>query len=410
MEEFIIFAIVVLLISWIIFQLQKKEAKKQEIEQRIERRKKTALAKTAREKAETYTKGNFSVRIEPCVKREDNIFFLNHNTKYKIVLGNNLGRRANTTIFIDGKHIGTFRLPENSKGSLERPANDNSCFTFYKLGSSQAIDSGLSTDNEDIGKIHCVFIPEKKTDIRFSFIDIQYSEEELRNPDKMHLGGTGFSGHSNQKFGKAPEMELDFDRKEEITIQLLCIDNNEKPHKLRTTSKVKSEVKTSKSDETESELCLRIAILRVIKTMIIPAFEKPNEFVYFLLAMTRRLLFQKKYPIHVIDSILEKVIKDLEIKDLSMDIFAQRDNFYYKLQKENSGKFNQYTFDIVKASQYKNLEVEIDMFDVRSILLDATMNGDLGILDDFDLHTKFTAAFNNAIKCLNEIIKDYNNE
>jgi hypothetical protein len=77
---------------------------------------------------------------EKFILSENGNFFLEHGTEYKIIVSNNNKNcRANATIYIDGKNIGSFRIEKNSKIEIERPADDTKQkkLTFFSENSRE---------------------------------------------------------------------------------------------------------------------------------------------------------------------------------------------------------------------------------------------------------------------------------
>jgi hypothetical protein len=201
---------------------------------------------------------------------ENGYVSMEHGDVYAIELTNNTHENNDVTIEIDGKEIGTWRIGANITGIIERSTNDRGQFTFYELGSTEAIQTDLgSVTKEDLGLIKVTFIPEKPNhmDIGIPVVDFYSgskgiggmkggggrggSTENLSYQSNRYgsgqsvdssrgmtrgAGGTGLSGRSSQEFGHAQPMELDHDHTIVINLRLVAKPKNE-PRPLRAVSR-----------------------------------------------------------------------------------------------------------------------------------------------------------------------------
>jgi hypothetical protein len=107
---------------------------------------------------------DFSVRI-PGKKETSGYVELNHGETYSINIKNSRSVRCEAVITIDGKDMGTLLLKPYESVNLERPINEAKKFTFYRINSQEAADSGLNkVDNDELGLISVEFKPEKKVE------------------------------------------------------------------------------------------------------------------------------------------------------------------------------------------------------------------------------------------------------
>ncbi len=134
---------------------------------------------------------------------------LEHNTRYTIKLMNLSYSKVDAEVFIDGNRIGEWRLNGWANCVIERPVHDTGRFTFYRLDSSEAKKIGLKSSSE-LGLIKVIFKPEKTS----VWDDGIYSAAPL----EMSEGGTGLSGHSEQKFNTV--QPLDSNPENYVTIYL----------------------------------------------------------------------------------------------------------------------------------------------------------------------------------------------
>ena len=160
--------------------------------------------------------GNFAVEIRQGKELDSGYVAMKHNKKYTIRLCNYSHVRCDVIIEIDGKDIGGWRLSANGRLILERPSHDTGCFTFYKIGTSEAKKAEI-VDSDQLGLITVFFKPEKKK---------EFSPGTLRcnGPIRSRkAGGTGLSGKSDQKFQKVPPLEnYDEEGFVQINLRLIC--------------------------------------------------------------------------------------------------------------------------------------------------------------------------------------------
>jgi hypothetical protein len=147
---------------------------------------------------------------------------MRHQAQYSISLTNNAREQCDAQVVIDGKHVGTWRIQPCSKVEIERPADDNGRFTFYRLHSSDGRRSGLRND-EDLGLITVTFIPEVTQ--KLSTCD----EEPIKIIFSKRAGGTGLSGVSSQRFSTAEYIEHDHTKKDIIHLRLIASDVGSRP-------------------------------------------------------------------------------------------------------------------------------------------------------------------------------------
>lgn len=100
----------------------------------------------------------FSVHIVGGNKLAGGYVEMSHGDTYKLQLRNGNFRRSDAFVYIDGKPVGAWRINENSTIVLERGVNDNGKFTFYEIGTSEALQAELhKVDNSDLGLIQVKF-------------------------------------------------------------------------------------------------------------------------------------------------------------------------------------------------------------------------------------------------------------
>lgn len=152
---------------------------------------------------------------------------------------------ADAELWIQGRHVGNFRVPAGQTVIIEHPANDYGKFTAYKNDSQEAIQIGLDTTNNDNGLIKVVWKPgtlpckvpvyvEPEINWWPAIYSTIYSKEyeydnvgwhynttttyktclhnNTRNsccPGKLIGGGVGLSGNSDQEFSEISSLMYD---------------------------------------------------------------------------------------------------------------------------------------------------------------------------------------------------------
>lgn len=64
---------------------------------------------------------------------------LTHGAQYTLLLGNHTDRRCDAQVTIDGQVVGCWRIQAGGTIELERPTHDTGRFTFYRLGTPEAV-------------------------------------------------------------------------------------------------------------------------------------------------------------------------------------------------------------------------------------------------------------------------------
>lgn len=167
----------------------------------------------------------FSLVVEKGQEVANGYVQMRHGTEYALRLRNDRNVEADAIVRIDGVEVGVWRIPANRNITIERPANVERKFTFYKLGSSEGSQAGLER-NSDLGLISVDFIPA-----------IDYPQEGIKGVSRsfnpygetgtlrgFSAGGTGLGDHSNQSFGQAMPIDRDYANKVTINLRLVCVD------------------------------------------------------------------------------------------------------------------------------------------------------------------------------------------
>ncbi|AZQ20844.1 hypothetical protein [Red seabream iridovirus] len=145
----------------------------------------------------------------------DNAFRLGHNTEYTIVITNlHKTARADATVFIDNKDIGTYRVEANNKISIE--SKDGRHLTFFSNRSREGSAAGLSSTHvgqirvqvrkeQDHGRrrMPTRVVADSSTAGGFS------SDDGIEEDSLCSDGGTGLGAPSRQRFVDACEIDTE---------------------------------------------------------------------------------------------------------------------------------------------------------------------------------------------------------
>ena len=155
-----------------------------------------------------------------------------HNTEYSILMRNNRNVDCDAVVRVDGVEVGTWRIYSHQSILIERPANIDRKFTFYRLGTSESYQAGLKRDN-NLGLISVEFIPAKEVERGLVFYGegSKGVERTYGNPYSSacetkgyNAGGTGLGDHSDQSFGQAVSIDRDYSKQVTINLRLVCVD------------------------------------------------------------------------------------------------------------------------------------------------------------------------------------------
>jgi len=179
----------------------------------------------------------FSVIIAEGKETSDGYVQMKHGTQYTILLQNESNRRCDAEVYIDDQQVGIWRVNPFITVRIERPVHDHGRFTFYQVGTSEAIQSGISRNNSN-GLIRVLFKPEReKISVNVNAQSQQSVAPQSQQPlvpqqsrAGMMAGGTGLSGHSGQGFTTVAD--LDYSPQEFVTINLRLVSVADEPRPL----------------------------------------------------------------------------------------------------------------------------------------------------------------------------------
>ncbi len=167
--------------------------------------------------------GLYELCIPQGLPRATGHVLISHRQQFSVLLKNRNEMRCDAQVAIDGKVVGSWRIPPHGKIELERPVNDAGRFTFYMLGSKEARQAGISA-TDAVGLVSVTFMPELPPR---PIPPRSVHESQLSFSPKQ--GGTGLSGQSAQTY--ATVVPLNYDRNNFVTInaRLYCDDGAPRP-------------------------------------------------------------------------------------------------------------------------------------------------------------------------------------
>lgn len=187
---------------------------------------------------------NFSVRIPEGQEIPGGYVQMQHGKQYRLILRNSRFQKCDARVEVDGKHVGTWRIPGNQAITLERPAHDHGRFTFYKSGSAEASAVGESEiDVTNRGLVKVTFTPEKIQSVSVHYTMSMGTDESwpsyrantsvvrcsTGSAKGLSSGVTGLSGRSVQQFGTAHAITYDLLQQTVIHLRLVCEDGEPRP-------------------------------------------------------------------------------------------------------------------------------------------------------------------------------------
>jgi|WetSurSiteA1Bulk_404760.scaffolds.fasta_scaffold86908_1 hypothetical protein len=194
----------------------------------------------------------FSVRVVGGIEKNNGYVEMRHNLQYSISLRNDRWIACDAVVTIDGKEVGTWRIPSRSQITIDRPANDSGKFTFFEVNSKKGRKAGLIDGDSNNGLVSVQFIPEYQYawittseprplngyitygDTTGTFAEptsISYcsNTSSVRGSScslSYSPGGTGLTGQSDQIFGSAPVISHNYS--EAVTINLRLVSSKDK--------------------------------------------------------------------------------------------------------------------------------------------------------------------------------------
>jgi len=198
---------------------------------------------------------DFELTIEPGYETDGGYVQMEHDTPYSIVMRNASRRRCDADVRVDGKPIGTFRIGDYRRVRLDRPADDDGRFTFYRADSKKGKKAGLEkVSSSEMGLVQVRFMPEREREVftprskgweargweardwEDGVLRSMSCSQPISSSSPMYgasAGGTGLSGHSNQKFYDVAALDYDENREVVISLRLVEVKNPRKTKGVR---------------------------------------------------------------------------------------------------------------------------------------------------------------------------------
>ncbi|XP_066282953.1 uncharacterized protein [Branchiostoma lanceolatum] len=173
---------------------------------------------------------------------------MDHGSSYRIRLTNTHPRPCDAQLAIDGKEVGTWRLDPRQEVELERPEDEQMCFTFFSTRMAPA-EAGIRRGEEENGLVQVTFTPEKRREERTAVKDpyrggdtvagddtassdssSQDEDEPFRSdtPLNWSSGATALQGVSRQEFEQV-EGEMERDEEAQVIMILRLVARTDAP-------------------------------------------------------------------------------------------------------------------------------------------------------------------------------------
>jgi hypothetical protein len=196
----------------------------------------------------------FLVQVPECLEETcDNYIVMRHGQQYSLKLSNHHKddgscKPCDADVYIDGKFMGSWRIPYGQNIVLERSMNNSGRFTAYRKDSVEAKQAEIDSNSSDMGLIKVVFRPGTKkmqvsrvvintprpyspwwiepyspwnqpfyistsdntcrSDVSSSIVSYNVGDNSLIHSCKNLVGGgTGLSGKSDQRFNEVEELD-----------------------------------------------------------------------------------------------------------------------------------------------------------------------------------------------------------
>jgi len=183
----------------------------------------------------------FSISVpESQEETSDGYVVLKHNQNFSIRLHNSHKfdgscKPADAEVHVQGKHVGTFRVPYGQTVIIERSVDDNGKFTAYRNGTYEAQLAEIDAGDPNNGLIKVIWKPgyKYKPPINYvsSGITINWDDPNINSNHYLDSstftnstigcsaqysttrglsgGGVGLSGHSDQSFMEVDSLTYD---------------------------------------------------------------------------------------------------------------------------------------------------------------------------------------------------------
>lgn len=137
------------------------------------------------------------------------VFYLPHNSDFKIVFHNRSDKRADVKFILDGVDVGEFRSHPHSNIKLERPVNKAKVFKFVSANSEEGKQGRLDLA-PNLGTIEIHVDPEQeyKRNVVYDSLFLSGGVDEIDGlvSTSLGAGGTVLGKQSDQNFTIAKYM------------------------------------------------------------------------------------------------------------------------------------------------------------------------------------------------------------
>lgn len=190
----------------------------------------------------TFRSGEFSVTIDAYNAKKQYINGYNYvalydQTEYSLILQNHSESRCDTSVTIDGRNIGKFRIHPFGSINVERPVSQHKRFIFLRENSSSGKNAGIHQGRQENGLVNVTFYPERNDDIVYE-LQCDRSDELCGSRssnsfgvhksfgERLSAGATALTGHSSQSFRSAsPIRHIDPGRERTISFRMITTDD-----------------------------------------------------------------------------------------------------------------------------------------------------------------------------------------
>ncbi|XP_078590714.1 uncharacterized protein LOC144870446 isoform X2 [Branchiostoma floridae x Branchiostoma japonicum] len=173
---------------------------------------------------------------------------MDHGSSYRIRLTNSHLSSCEAQLDIDGKDVGTWRLEPGQQVELERPEEEQMCFTFFSTRLAPP-DSGIRRGEEENGLVQVTFTPEKMREERTKMKDPYRGGDQVAGDDtsssdsssddedepfrsdtplNWSSGATALQGVSRQEFEQV-EAEMEKDEEKRVIMILRLVARTDAP-------------------------------------------------------------------------------------------------------------------------------------------------------------------------------------
>jgi hypothetical protein len=202
---------------------------------------------------ETINVGEFGVTIlsdhvRKVHKNGHEYIALKHNSEYSLKLSNHSHNRCDTSVIIDGRSVGKFRIDPYSTIHIERPATHKRKFVFLEENSGDAYRAGITEGRYANGAVSVTFYPEKEeyrmcrcndcysgsadmgfnnslTHRSYSLDSKSASNFNYMSVNSLSAGATALGDRSSQLFTSvSPLKEIDYSGKRTIAFRMVVDD------------------------------------------------------------------------------------------------------------------------------------------------------------------------------------------